>query len=1181
MPTAPTFIHLRMHSEYSISDSIVRIDSALTKAVTDNMPALALTDLSNLFGIVKFYENARGKGVKPITGCEVWITNESVRDNPSRLLLLCKSYSGYLLLCRLLSRAYRENQYRGRAEIKKSWLNRNEIGTNGLIALSGAHLGEISMVLMQDNFVQAKALAQEWSDLFPDHFYIEVQRVGRTNEEAVLQNSLVLASVLCLPVVATHPVQFLTPEEYKAHEARVCIAEGYVLGDLRRPKNFTEQQYFKTQAEMGTLFADIPVALANSVEIAKRCNHILELGVNRLPLFPTSNNESPEQYLHNQALEGLESRMRALFPDSVKRDAQMPQYLARLDFEVTTIVKMGFAGYFLIVADFINWAKQNGVPVGPGRGSGAGSLVAYSLGITDLDPLRYDLLFERFLNPERVSMPDFDIDFCQDGRERVIDYVKQKYGAESVSQIVTFGTMAAKAVIRDVGRVLDLPYNFVDQLAKLVPFELGITLKKAREIEPQLNQRAKNEEEVRALLELAERLEGITRNVGMHAGGVLIASGKITDFCPIYCADSADTVVSQLDKDDVEKIGLVKFDFLGLRTLTILDWTIRYIRQRDSGLENRNINITSRDISQEVAEYRTANPKFFSLETIPLEDSTTYALLRQGNVVGVFQFESRGMKDLLQKTKPDCFEDIIALVALYRPGPMDLIPEFTERKLGKRVEYLDPRLQPILSPTYGVMIYQEQVMQIAQVIGGYSLGSADLLRRAMGKKKVEEMERQRDFFVSGAIKNGLTKRKAAELFGLMEKFAGYGFNKSHAAAYALIAFQTAYLKAHYPAEFMAATLSADMDDTDKVHSFFEDSIVNKIVILPPDINLSVYRFVPMDGETIRYGLGAVKGTGESAITIITKARNQFGPYTDLFDFCLRVDKRIVNRRVLESLIRAGAFDSINNHRAGLLASVGIALEYAEQTSRAANQVSLFCEDDIAAEKPHLISVPQWMEKEKLQNEKLALGFYLSGHPYNAYAHELRNFVPTQLDRLKPQREPQILAGIIYSIRIQMTRRGKMGVIVLDDGNARVELVVYSELFDANRNWLKEDQLLVVEAKVSSKGSNGENSGGLRISTDKLFDLAGARSYYAKGMWLHCNGLSNAVKLRNLLAPYRNTGIPNNSANNSCYCPVSVIYRNQSAACEIELGDAWRVSLHDNLLQSLSEHFQAENVRVIY
>jgi DNA polymerase-3 subunit alpha len=1172
-----------MHSEYSISDGIVRIDSAVEKAVADNMPALALTDLSNLFGMVKFYERSRSRGVKPIIGCEVWITNETDRDKPSRLLLLCKSYSGYLLLCRLLSRAYRENQYRGRAEVKKSWLNRNEIGTQGLIALSGAHLSEINMALMQENFDQAKILAQEWSDLFPDHFYIEIQRVGRNNEEIILQNSLVLASALRLPVVATHPVQFLSPEEYKAHEARVCIADGYVLGDRRRPKKFTKQQYFKTQAEMEALFSDIPVALANSVEVAKRCNQLLELGVNRLPLFPTPNNESLEKYLHDQALDGLENRMKSLFPDQDKRNLRMPQYRTRLDFEVTTIVQMGFAGYFLIVSDFINWAKQNEVPVGPGRGSGAGSLVAFSLGITDLDPLRYDLLFERFLNPERVSMPDFDIDFCQDGRERVIEYVKQKYGAESVSQIVTFGTMAAKAVIRDVGRVLDLPYNFVDKLAKLIPFELGMTLKKAREIEPQLNKRAQEEEEVRILLELAEGLEGLTRNVGMHAGGVLIASGKITDFCPVYCADSTDSVVSQLDKDDVEKIGLIKFDFLGLRTLTILDWTVRYIRQRVSESSINKDSIICEEVTRKVSKPEAENHEFISLETLPLEDPATYSLLRQGNVVGVFQFESRGMKDLLQKTKPDRFEDIIALVALYRPGPMDLIPEFTERKLGKRIEYPDPRLQPILGPTYGVMIYQEQVMQIAQVIGGYSLGSADLLRRAMGKKKVKEMEQQRDIFVNGAIKNGLTKSKAAELFGLMEKFAGYGFNKSHAAAYALIAFQTAYLKAHYPSEFMAATLSADMDDTDKVHAFFEDSIANHILVLPPDINLSVYRFVPVDEKTIRYGLGAVKGTGESAITVITRERDQAGLYADLFDFCQRVDKRIVNRRVLESLIRAGTFDSINTHRAELLASVGIALESAEQISRAANQVSLFSGDDIASERPCMVSVPRWNERERLQNEKIALGFYLSGHPFNIYSDELKNFVSTRLDRLSPQRDPQLLAGIIYSIRIQMTKRGKkMGVIVLDDGKARVELVVYSEIFDANRNWLKEDQLLVVEAKVSSRGDNEASSGGLRITTNKLFDLAGARSRYAKSIRLHCNGSSNAVKLKDLLAPYRNNGSSTfNSENNGCYCPVLITYHNQNAVCEIELGDEWRVSLHDNLLQSLSEHFQAENVRVIY
>ncbi|WON75430.1 DNA polymerase III subunit alpha [Nitrosospira sp. Is2] len=1168
MPTQPIFIHLRMHSEYSVVDGIVRIDEAVAKAAAEGMPALALTDLSNLFGLVKFYQATRNNGIKPIVGCDVWISNETDRDKPSRILLLCQSHPGYLLLCRLLSRAYRENYHRGRAEIRKSWLRENNFGTNGLIALSGANLGEIGLVLMQNDPAQADTLAREWASLFPGRFYIEVQRAGHPNTEAVVQRSLMLASALHLPVVATQPVQFLNPEDYRAHEARVCIAEGYVLGDRRRPKHCTEQQYFKSQAEMAELFADMPAALANSVEIARRCNLTLELGVNRLPLFPTPNNESLELYLRNQAISGLEARMKTLFPDAVEREVKMPSYRARLDFEADIIVQMGFAGYFLIVADFINWAKSNGVPVGPGRGSGAGSLVAYSLGITDLDPLRYDLLFERFLNPERVSMPDFDIDFCQDGREHVIEYVKQKYGAESVSQIATFGTMAAKAVVRDVGRVLDLPYSFVDQLAKLVPFDLGMTLKKAREEEPQLNERAEAEEEVRNLLELAERLEGLTRNVGMHAGGVLIASGKITDFCPVYCTDSGESVISQLDKDDVEKIGLVKFDFLGLRTLTILDWTVRYIRQREEGSSTQATGAQSFSLA-------------FCLENLPLDDTATYALLRQGNAVGVFQFESRGMKDLLQRAKPDRFEDIIALVALYRPGPMSLIPEFTERKHGKRVEYLDSRLQPILEPTYGVMVYQEQVMQIAQVIGGYSLGSADLLRRAMGKKKPEEMALQRDIFVAGAVKNGMAERNAAELFDLMEKFAGYGFNKSHAAAYALIAFQTAYLKAHYPAEFMAATLSADMDDTDKVHSFFEDSIANGLVMLSPDINLSGYRFIPVDAKTIRYGLGAVKGTGESAIMAIIKAREMSGPYQDLFDFCHRVDKRIVNRRVVESLIRGGAFDSIDRHRAGLLASVGIALESAEQAGRAANQVTLFGERDTPLERSSLLNVAAWPEKEKLKNEKMALGFYLSGHPFHAYADELKHFVRCRLDRLNPQREPQLLAGIVYAMRTQVTRRGRMGVIVLDDGSARVELVVYSELFESARNWLKEDQLLVVEARVNNKG--GEDEYGLRITADQLFDLSSARSRYAKRVELRCTGSSDARRLRELLGPYRgNRGNAGRvSGGNNFSCPVFVIYRNHNATCELSLGEAWRVSLHEDLLQSLEAHFGPEHVKVIY
>jgi DNA polymerase-3 subunit alpha len=1183
MSAFPTFIHLRLHSEYSITDGIVRVDEAVAKAAADGMPALALTDLSNLFGLVKFYQEARASGVKPIIGCDVWISNDVDRDKPVRILLLCQSYAGYLRLCRLLSRAYRENQHRDRAEITKAWFEDKEEGTDGLIALSGADTGDIGLMLMQNDSAQASMLAREWAKLFPGRFYIEVQRAGCVNAEALVQRSLMLASTLSLPVVATHPVQFLNSEDYRAHEARVCIAEGYILGDRRRPQSCTEQQYFKTQAEMRALFADIPSALANTAELAKRCNLTLELGVNRLPLFPTPNQESLEHYLREQAETGLEIRMKALFPDAAMRSVEMPKYRARLEFEANTIVQMGFAGYFLIVADFINWAKKNGVPVGPGRGSGAGSLVAFSLGITDLDPLRYDLLFERFLNPERVSMPDFDIDFCQDGREQVIEYVKQKYGAESVSQIATFGTMAAKAVVRDVGRVLDLPYNFVDQLAKLVPFELGMTLKKAREEEPQLNLRAQAEEEVRNLLELAERLEGLTRNVGMHAGGVLIASGKITDFCPVYCTDGGDSVISQLDKDDVEKIGLVKFDFLGLRTLTILDWTVRYIRQRKAG----PTGLAAAGKAQKNSESDISDGASFSLEGLPLDDPATYALLRQGNAVGIFQFESRGMKDLLQRARPDRFEDIIALVALYRPGPMALIPEFVERKHGKRVEYLDPRLRPILEPTYGVMIYQEQVMQIAQVIGGYSLGSADLLRRAMGKKKVEEMALQRDIFVAGAMKNGLERDSATELFNLMEKFAGYGFNKSHAAAYALIAFQTAYLKTHYPSEFMAATLSADMDDTDKVHSFFEDSVANGLIILPPDINLSSYRFVPIDEKTIRYGLGAVKGTGDSAITAIIRAREQGGPYTDLFDFCLRVDKRIVNRRVVESLIRAGAFDSLDMHRAGLLASVGIALESAEQAVRAANQVSLFGEGNSSTGQLNVINVPLWTEKEKLKNEKMALGFYLSGHPFTAYAGELKNFVRTQLDRLNPQREPQLLAGIVYAIRTQMTRRGRMGVIVLDDGNARIEVVAYSELFESARNWVKEDQLLLVEAKVSNRVGDDESSGELRISAERLYDFDSARSRYAKNITLHCNGLSSGARLKEILAPYsssnngRRTDPGGNRNLKKEYCPVCVIYRNGRAVCELELGEAWSVTLEESLLQSLEAHFKTGNVQVRY
>jgi DNA polymerase-3 subunit alpha len=1000
------FIHLRLHSEYSISDGIVRLDDAVARAAEDGMPALALTDLANVFGLVKFYQAARERGVKPIVGCDAWITNPQDRDKPHRLLLLCQSRGGYLRLCDLLTRAYRTNQHRGRAEIAKEWFQ--ESGTEGLIALSGARHGDIGNALLAGNISSAGLLARGWAELFPQRFYIEVQRAGHNEDEPHLQRAVRLAGSLRLPVVATHPVQFVAPEDFKAHEARVCISQGYVLANQRRPRLFSPEQYFKTQAQMAQLFADFPAALTNSVEIAKRCNFGLELGKSKLPLFPTPNGEGLDEFLHAQAGAGLSLRLQQLFTDEQQRAAEESRYRERLALELATIIKMGFAGYFLIVADFINWAKSNGVPVGPGRGSGAGSLVAYSLGITDLDPLRYDLLFERFLNPERVSMPDFDIDFCQDGRDRVIEYVRQKYGADSVSQIATFGTMAAKAVVRDVGRVLDLPYNFCDQLAKLIPFQPGklITLKAAREMEPLLAEREQKEEEVRELLELGGRLEGLTRNVGMHAGGVLIAPGKLTDFCPLYGAEGTDNVVSQFDKDDVEAVGLVKFDFLGLTTLTVLDWTLRFIKRLDPASE-------------------------LKLEEIPLDDGPAYRVFSTANATAVFQFESRGMRDLLKKAKPDRFEDIIALVALYRPGPMELIPEFIERKHGRqRVDYLDARLQSILGSTYGIMVYQEQVMQIAQVIGGYTLGGADLLRRAMGKKKPEEMAKHRDIFVAGAQKNGLTQDKGTQLFDLMEKFAGYGFNKSHAAAYALVAYQTAFMKAHYPAAFAAANLSAVMDDTDKAHQFYEDAVDNGLKILPPDVNASEYRFFPVDEKQVRYGLGAIKGTGEAAILSILKARETGGPFRDLFEFCRRVDKRIVNRRVLESLIRAGAFDSIDDHRHRLLASAGIAIESAEAASLAAVQNSLFGGDDVDDIRTTLLERPRWTEKERLLEEKQALGFYLSGHPFSSYAQEVAPLARTRLAHIVAQSQNVTVAGVVNGLRVQQSRRGRMAVVQL-------------------------------------------------------------------------------------------------------------------------------------------------------
>ncbi len=1145
--TAPQFIHLRLHSEFSIADGLVRIDDLVKAAAADGQPALAMTDLANLFGMVKFYKAARGKGMKPLVGADVWITNDDDRDKPFRLLLLVKNRAGYHELCELLTRAWLGNQHRGRAEVRIDWLEQRH-SRDGLIALSGFQAGDIGHALENGNPALAERCAQRWMRIFPDHFYVEVQRNGNPKLEDLLRRSTQLAAKLQLPVVATHPVQFLDKSEFTAHEARVCIAEGEMLANTRRVKRFTHEQYFKTQAEMAELFADIPAALQNSVAIAQRCNLSLILGKPQLPDFPTPDGMTINDFLVAQSAQGLEERLLQLFPDEAKRAAARERYEARLTFETDTIIKMGFPGYFLIVADFIQWAKQNGVPVGPGRGSGAGSLVAYALKITDLDPLEYNLLFERFLNPERVSMPDFDIDFCQEGRDRVIQYVKDRYGKDAVSQIATFGTMAAKGAVRDVGRVLDFGYNFCDGISKLIPFKPGklVTIADALDEEPLLKERRDNEEEVRQLLELAQQVEGIARNVGMHAGGVLIAPGKLTDFCPLYTQGTDGGVVSQFDKDDVEAVGLVKFDFLGLTTLTILDRAVNYIRQLDPSRAD------------------------FSLEKLPLDDRAAYQLLTQAKTVAVFQLESRGMQGMLKDARPDRFEDIIALVALYRPGPMDLIPDFCRRKHGEKFDYPDPRTEGILSETYGIMVYQEQVMQMAQVIGGYSLGGADLLRRAMGKKKPEEMAEHRLIFREGAAKNGLSEQKADEIFDLMEKFAGYGFNKSHAAAYALLSYYTAYLKAHFPAEFMAANLSLAMDDTDKVKILVEDALDTcGLTLLPPDINLSVYRFTAVadagkKADRIRYGLGAVKGTGQNAIEAIIAAR-QSGSFTDLFDFIKRVDKKQINRRTIESLVKSGAMDGFGVDRGILMASVSLAIDCADQAEAAANQVSLFDSVDSGFDdSPDYVSVPPWSDKQRLTEEKTALGFYLSGHLFESYASEVRKFIRVKLADLAPAREPKLMAGIISGLRVQMTQRGRMVIVTLDDGSAQVEVTVYNEVYDLNRALFKEDEFLAVQGKVSED----RFSGGLRITAEKVMDIAATRAVFVKALRLSMNGQADAARLRELIAPFQQS---------EASCPIVVQYTRNGALGELRLSDEWRVRADDNLRARLSEWLSPANV----
>ncbi len=1138
------FVHLRAHSEFSLVDGLLRIDDVMDALPLRGMNAIAITDYCNLFAAVKVYKSAIAAGVKPIFGAELPCYDPKKPDDVFSLILLCQNLQGYRHLTQLISKAYQQGQYQGQPRVHLEWVAEH---AEGLIALSGGCRGEIGRAILAGDKERAKRIATHWMAIFPERFYIEVQRTGRANEADYNAEAVRLADLLHLPLVATNGVCFLDEDDYEAHEARVCIHEGYALSDPRRERNYNKAQYLRSADQMVALFHDLPQAVQNSVEISKRCTVKLELGKSYLPDFPTPPDTTIEAHLSQLSQNGLEARLLERYGEQVATKRE--PYDSRLKTELDVINAMGFAGYFLIVADFIQWSLNNGVPVGPGRGSGAGSLVAYVLRITDLDPLAYDLLFERFLNPERVSMPDFDIDFCMEGRDRVIDYVASKYGRQSVSQIITFGTMAAKAVVRDVGRVLGYPYGFVDKLAKLIPFEIGITLEKALEQVEELRHRLENEEEVKELFHLALKLEGITRNAGKHAGGVVISPSELTDFSAIYCEEGSTQIVSQFDKDDVEAVGLVKFDFLGLRTLTIIDWALRTVNhfQAKAGLEPVQIG------------------------RIPLDDPLTFALLKKCQTTAVFQLESRGMKELINRLQPDSFEEIIALVALFRPGPLQsgMVDDFIDRKHGRaKVIYLHPDLEPILKPTYGVILYQEQVMQIAQVLANYTLGAADLLRRAMGKKKPEEMAQQREIFSSGAVARGIDQKIATTIFDLMEKFAGYGFNKSHSAAYALVAYQTAWLKAHYPAAFMAAVLSSDMDNTDKVVTFVNECKHMNLKILTPSVNQSYYQFTVDDAGHIIYGLGAIKGIGEAAIQSIVQEREANGLYKNLFSFCQRLDLRKVNRRVLETLIKSGAVDDWGIERAVLFESLDKTMQggVRHQLNASSGQLDLFSLMD--EEACDYVECKPWTEKKRLECEKETLGYYLTGHPSDAYCRELAKFT-TRIAQLNPSASKKaLICGLVTGLRTIITKKNKKLVILsIEDTSARQDILVFAEQFEGALEQAKTGSILVVEGELGQDDYNG----GVKMIALALYTLEEARSRYAKCLQITLNNKNNADISNLQMALKTHPG----------ECVVQVRYSNADATAAINLGPKWRVSPSEQLIERLNELFQSDCVDVLY
>ncbi|TRX57086.1 DNA polymerase III subunit alpha [Thalassomonas sp. M1454] len=1145
--TDPKFVHLRVHSDFSMCDGLNKVKPIVAKCSEMKLPAIALTDQTNLCGLVKFYGAAHGAGVKPIIGSDFWVKSDELGDELSRIVVLASDNDGYKNLTELISKAYLRGSIDDKPVIDKLWLIEH---SKGIILLSGAREGDIGKALLKGNAALVEAMVSFYQEHFQGRYFLELIRTGRAQEEDYLHMAVELAASKNLPVVATNEVMFIKPEGFEAHEIRVAIHDGFTLDDKRRPKKYSNQQYLRSEEEMCELFADIPEALANSVEIAKRCNVTVRLGEYFLPDFPTGDLDIKD-YLVKVSEEGLQERLEFLFDKDADDFAEIrKEYDDRLEVELNVINNMGFPGYFLIVMEFIQWSKDNNIPVGPGRGSGAGSLVAYALKITDLDPLEFDLLFERFLNPERVSMPDFDVDFCMDRRDEVIDHVAELYGRDAVSQIITFGTMAAKAVIRDVGRVLGHPYGFVDRISKLIPGDPGMTLAKAFEVEPKLHEAYQQDNDVKDLIDMCRILEGTTRNAGKHAGGVVISPTTITDFAPLYCDDEGLNPVTQFDKNDVEEAGLVKFDFLGLRTLTILQWAIEIADEKLLKAGKEPIDITA----------------------IPLDDQPSFDLLLRAETTAVFQLESSGMKSLVKKLKPDCFEDMIALVALFRPGPLQsgMVDNFIDRKLGREaISYPDERwqhidLKPILDPTYGIILYQEQVMQIAQVLAGYSLGGADMLRRAMGKKKPEEMAKQRAGFEQGAINRGVDGELAMKIFDLVEKFAGYGFNKSHSAAYALVSYQTLWMKTHFPAPFMAAVMSADMDNTEKIVTLVDECANMGIDLLPPDVNAGLYKFAVNDDNQIVYGIGAVKGVGEGPIDAIIAARESGGPFKDFFDFCARVDLKKINKRILEKLIKSGAMDNLGPHRAALFATLPEAIKAADQHAKAQalGQDDLFglINIDEEEERQSFKDVPPWQEEVWLEGERETLGLYLTGHPIDRYLKEIKQYGGNRLVNLQPGNKDQIstAVGLVLGVRVLVNKRNRRWALVtLDDKSARIDVRLFPDDYDRFEEILQKDAILVCKGQVSFD----DYSGGITMTARDIMTVSQARESFIKSIDIQVD--SKQVN-QNFVAGF--TQVLSEYKEGSC--PVKLHYQRDEAKASLELGTQWRVTPSDTLIHEL-------------